>query len=328
MRHGSRRRGGFTLIELMMVIAIIAILASLLLPVLMGGQEKARIAKCKQNLRQLGTAIQMYLNQSNGSYPIAARPPFEDDLSALYPKYADSLGSFVCPSSVAEVNSPQDLTDNVGGALGRYGMGYEYRPFYTYTDGEVRKNQYNTAEMASQVAMVHDADEMGQPGVVDLMDNHGLAGINVLYADWHVEWVKPNEYEEKITSKDYFDEVIPAGPGGYGGGGEYPDVDEEPLYENPPKGDEPKDDPPHENPPKGDHPYDDPPYEKPDHPKDDPPYENPPKGDHPRDDPPHEKPPKGDHPRDDPPYEKPPKGDHPKDDPPHEKPPRGEHPRD
>ncbi len=64
-----RQRGIFTLIELLIVIAIIAILAAMLLPALGAAREKARTITCVGQLRQWGTAIQMYSNDQNGYAP-------------------------------------------------------------------------------------------------------------------------------------------------------------------------------------------------------------------------------------------------------------------
>lgn len=73
LRQLSRRRG-FTLLELLAVIATIAILAALLLPVLGKARNKAQQTRCMSNLRQLGFAWVMYFTDNNGrlveSYPI------------------------------------------------------------------------------------------------------------------------------------------------------------------------------------------------------------------------------------------------------------------
>jgi len=65
---GSPRRRGFTLIELLVVIAIIAILAAILFPVFAQAREAARKTSCSSNLRQLGTAVQLYVQDHDGGY--------------------------------------------------------------------------------------------------------------------------------------------------------------------------------------------------------------------------------------------------------------------
>jgi len=56
-----RRRRGFTLIELLVVIAIIAILAAMLFPVFARARESARKIQCLSNVKNIATAVQMYL---------------------------------------------------------------------------------------------------------------------------------------------------------------------------------------------------------------------------------------------------------------------------
>jgi prepilin-type N-terminal cleavage/methylation domain-containing protein len=111
----SIRRQGFTLVELLAVIATIAILAALLLPILSKAKIKAQRTACFSNLRQLGAAWQMYFNDNNGflvaSFPgnpdVWVEGSMTNAVEAVDPgliaqgklfAYSQSISIYHCPS--------------------------------------------------------------------------------------------------------------------------------------------------------------------------------------------------------------------------------------
>ncbi len=102
MRTRSR---GFTLIELLVVIAIIAVLAALLFPVFAQAREKARQTACLSNLKQVGTALALYVQDFDEVFPKAefwGGGSFSEYYSwssrrCLQP-YLKNVGVYRCPS--------------------------------------------------------------------------------------------------------------------------------------------------------------------------------------------------------------------------------------
>lgn len=86
--RGRLRPGGFTLLELLVVIVIIGILGSALVVSVQSGYKQARQANCKSNLRQFGVALTIHRGENDNRTP--------DWTSNLYPDYVDDRSMYVC----------------------------------------------------------------------------------------------------------------------------------------------------------------------------------------------------------------------------------------
>jgi prepilin-type N-terminal cleavage/methylation domain-containing protein len=107
----GRFRNGFTLIELLVVIAIIAILTAILLPVLAKAKEKALQTECISNYKQIGVAVQIYVEDFSGYFPIASYTDpsgnnivWTKALGPYLPQQGNKVTSvenkvFICPSA-------------------------------------------------------------------------------------------------------------------------------------------------------------------------------------------------------------------------------------
>ncbi|HWV98399.1 MAG TPA: type II secretion system protein [Candidatus Acidoferrum sp.] len=99
----EQTRAGFTLLELLVVIALIGILASVLLPALSRAKAKGQDAACKNHLRQIGIALAMYVSDHNRYPSLGDWDTLQLWMDRLHPynpvSWTNSLWN--CPSYIA-----------------------------------------------------------------------------------------------------------------------------------------------------------------------------------------------------------------------------------
>ena len=124
----------FTLIELLLAIAMISILAALLLPALNGAKEKGRQTSCLSNLRQVNLAIRLYADDYADSLPVLPNPnPYPNGVGAFYKQLVKGYLGLTGPASPSEkvFTCPSDriLQTQIGHAFTSYTFnGYEVGP--------------------------------------------------------------------------------------------------------------------------------------------------------------------------------------------------------
>ena len=101
--HASRSVG-YTLVELLVVVAIVAIMAALLFPSLSGVWESFHSAKCISNLRQLSQAALQFSSDNENYLPPALWANGTNSSSVLDPYLKDASGRVLCPSARAITN--------------------------------------------------------------------------------------------------------------------------------------------------------------------------------------------------------------------------------
>jgi len=223
-------RRGFTLIEILVVIAIIVILAAILFPVFARARENARRASCQSNLKQIALGILQYTQDFDEHYPLAYDGTFTPQvfhtqtiagmpgtvyttvgttgaiswMDMIFP-YVKSIQVFQCPSQPLP-NMPYDSKN----PFRYHASSYGYSGAFNGYDADHYGRGGGNRNIAITLAAVHSPSEVAL--VVDFLSSYNsenqaysfvkykdgsnpdtsphFEGTNIAYADGHVKWMK------------------------------------------------------------------------------------------------------------------------------------------
>jgi prepilin-type N-terminal cleavage/methylation domain-containing protein/prepilin-type processing-associated H-X9-DG protein len=202
----------YTLIELLVVVAIIVILAALAFPAFTSAIERAKATKDMSNLRQIGMATQLYMNDNSG---VLFSSTTDSWMSQLYnadpppaaPKYLSSWGVFVSPfdhPASPRTSSPNNANSavsyGINARLSLIGMSADKisKPsvFIVFAPAQALGSAVNfggigdtkgQAQLAASSPVTVLATATVPNGPATGGTHNSRTKINALFADWHVE---------------------------------------------------------------------------------------------------------------------------------------------
>lgn len=217
-RSRGRRRfsadSAFTLIEVLVVVAIIGLLAAILIPSLARSRESARAVVCKTNLKEWGNAMLMYVNDNRGTLPFEDRPNPENDVNGDkvwdetgWVCWFDSMDRYFGSKKADEkVKICPTVTWNHPNREESYKMNSKLAE--TNIAGDPDKQKYErayrklgTLHRPSSTVILFDGDVGGGTPTAPTLSFKGrwraskgrddvnyrhLKSTNILFADWHV----------------------------------------------------------------------------------------------------------------------------------------------
>lgn len=194
MQRRSRKHA-FTLMEILIVVAIIAILSAILFPVFSRVRENARSKNCMNNQRQIALAVLQYVQDNNRHFPPAEDPDNTEPEGWSMALGLNSPQLFQCPSVDHEDDSGvTDYWMNAG-LFGPNGTGlHDVRLRYPANTILLGDGMPGVSGYALWIEAEPDAGVDAWEADSTYATRH-LGGANYAFADGHVKWLKPDSID-------------------------------------------------------------------------------------------------------------------------------------
>ncbi|MDP7163283.1 MAG: type II secretion system protein [Phycisphaerae bacterium] len=174
------KQRGFTLIEMLVVMAIISLIATMLVPSLGRARRYAKRVSCITNLKAIGIGWVMYMEEYIKDVPPAVSLPLKDDgpevihITEVMKDYVNAHEVWRC------------LSDDVEYFVDK-GTSYEYYPgWFISTGSNPEQIRYRLDEHPAKWAVIVDAEAFHPT-------SNDLEGRQALYHDGHADWFLKNE---------------------------------------------------------------------------------------------------------------------------------------
>jgi len=205
----------YTLIELLVVVAIIVILAALAFPAFTRAIERAKATKDMSNLRQIGIALQTYLNDNDQILPASTIWPGTSTTPGLYAKYISTRKVFQSPfdhrASAETDTAPVSYSINANMFAASPGISRSMLKVVSPSMTFLMAPKYtgNPATAASWSGNTTSAPDLpvGAPAETSGTHFNGRQ-INVLFCDWHTESLI---FGPASTEGTFQDHLLPLG---------------------------------------------------------------------------------------------------------------------
>lgn len=194
----KNRLRGFTLIEVLIVVAVVCVLTALLLSVFFSVHNAARTATCASNLQQINLALRLYVSDYKGFYPDVAGPRPDCEWAARIERYLKPTEVLECPAfEMGEYRSGCPASTFIGNPP----IEQNYDGSYDIVSLRNRRPQLHEIYLRrpSSTIIVLDGDggfvNLGNDATIDedVLRSNGINeprhgdGHNVLFADGHVK---------------------------------------------------------------------------------------------------------------------------------------------